>query len=205
MRIKEEDYPEETGSESFGDIWNKYMDAPRNYKSLFYTQDPPKRIPRLGEVRGKIYVFENESQIPVEYGIKLDSPGVVEFQDYSKVNILGTNTINVNNPVLWPTTAPEVTEDAKKRLIDEFLKRAAANSGDKFILNALNAETFIEQVATHMNEHVYEKIGPYRTPKNVGIIVMDFPGERLIYRIIATNYFLPDRFWQLRILEVMMN
>jgi hypothetical protein len=185
MRIKEEHTPY-PGSQSFMDIWNKYMDE-RNFDDLFYKSST-QGIPQLGRVRGKIFVLENQGEIPADYGIKLNSPTKIEVQDYYKVSLSDHEGGLEKGEVAWPTDPPEVTRPTKKALIDKYLDKSLASSGNKLILNSLNGQVWIERLAVVMNKHVYEKIRSFQGPRNVGVIIMDFPGERLIYRIIATNF-----------------
>jgi hypothetical protein len=183
MRIKEE-YKADS-EYSFLEIWNKYM-VQRGFDNLFYTSTT-QDIPRLGQVRGKIFVLEQAS-IPRKYGIKLNSPDKVEVQDYYKVSLSVLEGGLEKGEVAWPNDPPEVSLPTKKAIIDKYLDKSLASSGNKLILNSLNGQVWIEQVATEMNKHVYERIGSFRSPRNVGVIIMDFPGERLIYRIIARNF-----------------
>ncbi|GKS68581.1 hypothetical protein W03_05850 [Nitrosomonas sp. PY1] len=43
-------------------------------------------------------------------------------------------------------------------------------------------------IARATNAAAYEKIGSYSGKKKVGVLIMDFPGEWVIYRTIKTNF-----------------
>lgn len=171
MRVKEEYTPIE-GSDSFASIWARYMDT---YGDMF-IRDLGTKVPTLGQVRGKVLVLRNAGFSGV--GLEYDGPAMV-IQDFYKVYPFGSD---------FPAGDDRVTLDQKKRQIGAYLETAKTSS--KMVLNHLSGAVgmFPDDVAEKTNEYAYEKIGPFVATKTTGILAIDYPGARLIYRIIKTNF-----------------
>lgn len=172
MRVKEEHVPQQN-SLSFQDIWDRYMPE---YGSLF-VPDQGSSIPKLGDIRGKVLVLRNADF--VGYGLQYDDPAVMGIQDAfrvyrsSKKNPFGPGTVSVLE---------------KRRLIRKYLAKSLSSS--KLILNHLSGSTglFPIDVAKRTNPTAYKKMGPWDGKEPRGVVIMDYPGERLVFRVIKTNF-----------------
>src|SRR5207244_12718137 len=83
----------------------------------------------------------------------------------------------------WKANLP-----GKKKKVNEYLDRAAGSSS--WVLNYLSGSTGMAapDVARATNGEAYDHIGSNAGKKNLGTVIMDFPGEQLIYRIIKSNF-----------------
>lgn len=171
MRVKEEFTPR-IFSQSFQEIWNEYME---DYSDLFVT-DLKGKIPALGDVRGKIVVLRNADF--KGYGLKYEGENT-NIQDFYKV---------YSTRKEFPYGADTVSVAQKKRFIDDYLKEAPSSS--KIVLNFVSGSTGMHpiNVARITNRATFSALGPHVGPKATGVLIMDFPGEKLIHRIIRTNF-----------------
>ncbi|PXF42967.1 1-phosphatidylinositol phosphodiesterase [Gracilariopsis chorda] len=169
MNIQEEHKPM-SGSSSFSSIWSTYRSR---FNSLFV--DSRSSLPTVGQVRGKVLLI---STLSLGKGIKWDS-ALTETQNIYKVYAL----LNDN-----PFGSSTASIGQKKTLVRSYIDKAASSS--KLVLNFLSgAEGMIpKDVARSTNQNAYEHIGAYNGAKRVGVIIMDFPGEKLVYRVIKTNF-----------------
>lgn len=169
MNIQEEHKPM-SGSSSFSSIWSTYKSR---FGSLFV--DSRSSLPTVGQVRGKVLLI---STLSLGKGIRWDST-LTETQNIYKVYAL----LNDN-----PFGSSTASLGQKKRLVREYIDKAASSS--KLVLNFLSgAEGMVpKDVARSTNQNAYEHIGGYDGAKRVGVIIMDFPGEKLVYRVIKTNF-----------------
>lgn len=171
MRVKEEHTPVE-GSLSFKEIWERYMVT---YDYLF-VPDLGSKMPTMKEMRGKILVLRNAAFSG--YGIQYDGP-LTNIQDFYKVHV---------TPKEFPYGEDTVNLRQKKAFIQEFLDKAETSS--KVVLNHCSGAVgmFPDSVARETNPYAYQAIGDHIRKKQTGIVIMDYPGEPLIYRIIQTNF-----------------
>jgi 1-phosphatidylinositol phosphodiesterase len=171
MRVKEEHSPQ-PGSDSFRTIWDGYM---TRYGGLFAPA--LSSIPTLGQVRGKVVVLRN-ADIGA-YGLNMHDSGKTSIQDAYKVYWL----LNDN-----PFGAGTASLPQKKRLVREAIR--AAETSSKLTLNHLSGAVGMipRDVARATNADAYNAIGDYSGRKSVGVLIMDFPGEQMIYRTIKTNF-----------------
>lgn len=171
MRVKEE-HTAESGSQSFGAIWADYM---KRYGGHVYTGD--NTIPTLGQVRGKIFVLRNNGEIPTKYGISYSSN---EIQDHYIVYWLAHKMVD----------GDKISLPSKKDKIKEYILKARSSANAKLVLNHLSGAQGMapRDVARATNQEAFEYIGPYNGKKSLGILIMDFPGERLIYRTVKSNF-----------------
>jgi hypothetical protein len=174
MRVKEECKPKDN-SQSFSYIWDRYMNE-LGYDTIM-ARNIDSRIPRLGSVRGKVVILRDERLIDTSYGMKYDRSGnsVMDVQDYySLYGVYGMRK--------------------KKAFIKDYIQKARNGcNGEKLILNHCSATKIPiytpSFVAKRTNKTAYDEIGStIDTKQHVGIIVMDFPGEHLIYRILMSNF-----------------
>ncbi|CAN0546468.1 unnamed protein product, partial [Laminaria digitata] len=173
MRVKKE-HDAEKGSSSFTSIWNGYM---KRYGAYMYTGG--KARPTIGETRGKIVVLRNNSDIPDRYGIPYGGSGM-DIQDKYKVYFLA-HKMNKGSSVSLPS---------KKDVAKAQIRKARASAKNKFVLNYLSGAVGMapKDVARAVNRETYKYIGAYGGKSRLGVVIMDYPGEQMLYRIIKTNF-----------------
>lgn len=173
MRIKEEYKPTEN-SLQFGVIWDTYMKE-KGYGEMMAC-NLNSCIPCLGSVRGKIVILRDEEDIDRSYGLEYNRTGnaVMEVQDDYSIHAFYQGM------------------SKKKAVIKEYICKAREGC-EKLVINHCSG-TWIPiyspiGVARKTNRAAYDEIACLEYPNNkcVGIIVMDFPGEELIHKIISAN------------------
>lgn len=172
MRVKEECEAKEN-SESFSYIWDRYMNE-LGYSHIM-ARSIDNSVPTLRSVRGKVVVLREENGIDSSYGLKYDQSGnsVMDVQDdYSLCAFSGISK--------------------KNRAIKEFIQKARKGCGTKLLINHCSGTRppiyYPEFVAKRTNKAAFNEIGFSTDSKQcVGVIVMDFPGEELIRRIVLSN------------------
>jgi 1-phosphatidylinositol phosphodiesterase len=119
-------------------------------------------VPKLKDVRGKIVLVAREPGIG---GIPWDHLGNMNIQD------------DWNGPL----------QSIKWGQIREHLEGAISSSYRQWFINFCSANGFsgVEYYAGHMNGELY-KLLPYKTGR-LGTILLDFPGVKLVERIILSN------------------
>ncbi|MFK7942327.1 MAG: phosphatidylinositol-specific phospholipase C domain-containing protein [Paracoccaceae bacterium] len=194
MRVKSEGKTKNSPL-SFPEIWNTYM---QEYGHLFYPEisrdqlypDPPVTpldytgsgyipvLPVLGELRGKILIMSELGYVPSEYGLRYHD--AAEIQDEYKV-------IRMAGDGVTPLGAVRMRD--KKKLISAYLE--IGGLAQYIVLNYLSGSTYLtpEDVAGTTNKYAYDSIG-YLHGKRVslGVVIADFPGNKLVYRIIKSNF-----------------
>ena len=169
MKIKEEHKPE-SGSASFQSIWDSYV---ARYGSYIYRGYTPN--PTLGQLRGKVYIVCQADC----YGFGMNYGDIAAAQRFYKVYWLAHQETKNDD---WATLP------SKKKLIRDYIDKAQRNTG--WVVNQLNGSTGMSprDVARATNRDAYEYLGTLPGQRKLGLMVMDFPGERLIYRIIKSNF-----------------
>ncbi len=175
MRVKGDEKTAQSGSQSNTDIWEKYMNQ-KGFGRYVYTGD--NTLPTLGEARGKIVVLRNIS-IANKYGVSYSNQSI---QDKYKVYWLA-HKHNKGDSVSLPS---------KKDVIKQYIAQANTLSANgKLVLNHLSGAVGMlpKDVARATNGTAYNDIGPYGGyTRNLGVLIMDYPGEKLVYRIIKWNF-----------------
>ncbi len=172
MRIRADEHTAEDGSKDFATIWANYMKQYGNFIAQNTNSNPT-----LGSLRGKVFVLQNgwnDSTRGISYG-----GDTFDIQDYYQVYFLAGEGIRGTETANLP---------GKKKKVNEYLDRAATST--KWVLNYLSGSTGMAppDVARATNGEAYEHIGSSAGKKNLGTVIMDFPGEQLIYRIIKSNF-----------------
>lgn len=178
MRWKTNEHTPEAGSKSARQISDSYL---ARYGQYFFRGNGT--IPTLGQVRGKILVLRNGAIDP-SYGIEWGAGA--DIQDYYQVFWLAHKQTKNGT---WATLP------AKKELVRSYLDRA--HSPGKWVFNHLSGAVGMSprDVARATDGDAYEHIGIYRQQKCLGTVIMDFPGDQLVYRILKSNFRLqPDGF-----------
>lgn len=170
IKVKEE-HVAESGSASFAAIWNDYMSR---YQQYFFSG--ANISPTLGQLRGKIFVVCNAACS----GRGMHFNDMEYTQRRYKVFFYAHEELKDED---WATLP------SKKKEINKYIDIAIANP-DKWVENQLSGSTGMipYDVARATNRSAYEYLGTRSGKKSLGILLMDFPGERLIYRIIKSNF-----------------
>ena len=174
MRMKANEHTPESGSESASQIWTRYR---TRYSSHLYQGHNTN--PTLGDVRGKVFVLLNGCSGCTYNGMSYNESGHFETQDYYKVYWFAHNQTKGSD---WATLP------SKKDKIKEYINTAKNSS--KWVLNHLSGAVGMTppDVARATNNMTYEYLAEKSGKRKLGILIMDFPGERLIYRIIKSNF-----------------
>lgn len=188
MRVKEE-YDAKDGSESFVAIWNRYMNELGYGDMLAQYPWDGKTIPTLGQVRGKFVLLRDFTWNGPEIGLHYERFGnaIMEVQDDYSIPF-------VNGIAKKKREVKSFLEKAKKRPSQNSFngEKSGALRPVKFIINHCSGTKppvyTPSFVAKRTNRLAYDEIGSSSHSKYyTGIIVMDFPGESLIHRIILSN------------------
>lgn len=170
MNVQEEHDPMD-GSSSFSSIWATYMS-----KFGYLFVDARTSLPTVGDVRGKILALRPTW---------LSDKGIAWTDTLTD----SQNTYRVYfEPFDNPFGSGTASLAQKMRMVGEQIDKAATSS--KLVLNFLSGAEGMTpaDVAESTNPYAYNYIGSYESKKRVGVLIMDFPGERLVYRIIKTNF-----------------
>jgi len=169
IRIKSDEHTAQNGSQSNSAIWASYK---KRYGGYIYQGN--NTLPTLGSARGKIVVLRN--------GIGTSSDGVsysaADIQDKYKVYWLA-HKMNDGEKVSLPS---------KKDVIKAQIRDAKTPKSGKLYLNHLSGAMGMtpKDVARATNGETYKYIAGRRGP--LGVVIMDFPGDKLVYRIIKSNF-----------------
>jgi hypothetical protein len=173
MRVKADEHGPEKNSQDFTTIWASYM---ARYGHIFATSTNANA--RLKDVRGRIFLLAN-SFTDSAHGISYHD-AIFDTQDLYKVYWLAGDGIN------WEDEKAHLP--GKKKVVNQYLDKA--NSSDKWVRNYLSGSTGMapSDVARAVNGSAYKHIGINWGRRNMGLVIMDFPGEKLLYRIIKSNF-----------------
>jgi len=178
MHIRADEHTAEDGSKDFATIWASYMQRYGNFVARITDSNPT-----LGDLRGKVFVLQDGWRDPLR-GIR-NGDSTFDEQNYYEVYFLAGDGISEDNRV-------KAHLPGKVKKVNEYLDRAATSP--KWVMNYLSGSTGMAppDVARATNGAAYERIGPNSVKKNLGTVIMDFPGEQLIYRIIKSNFIRND-------------
>ena len=169
MRLKNEFKPKKN-SIPFQEIWDIYAEE---YSSYFYHGVDSN--PTLGEVRGKVFLMCNAdcSGFGMQYG---DNS---EIQDRYKITSWDS---------MFRLRKDKASISSKEDSIMKYIE--IADTSSKWVLNHLSGAQGMSPsgVAKITNSLAFAYLGLSNNKRNVGILIMDFPGEKLIERIIKTNF-----------------
>ena len=174
MRVHEE-YEPAPGSQPFRDIWARYMG--KYGKRFLPALD---RVPTLGEARGRVLALRDadfDGQ-----GIAYGGP-LLRIQDAWQVyagmddNPQGPDTVSVQQ---------------KYRLIRKWMAAAAARDprDGALYLNHLSSPGLSGPMdfAAGANAYALRAIEADPSPRALGVVIMDYPGEGLVDAVVRTNF-----------------
>lgn len=187
MRVKEE-YTPASGSESFAAIWERYM---ASHGSPAYTGGSDA-VPTLGQARGRVVFLRDQAEIPARYGI---SYGRQRIQDAYDVFFLQHRMHN----------GDRISLPSKKALVKEQVVQAMQRTdGGSLALNHLSGSGGMapRDVARSVNGEIHDFLAGVAPVARLGVLIMDFPGEQLLYRIVKSNFRFegrcPARTWRVQ-------
>jgi hypothetical protein len=153
------------GAGDFQTIWNTYLS-----RYGISVLKPTSDAITLKDLRGKI-ILRNQ----IERNMVM--------QNYWDVWFLDDNNSDYNSH--------RASLRAKLNLIEKYMKDAQADLTGTWYFNSLSGATHMTpvDVARATNQKAYDLIGVSTgTKRKLGIMQMDFPAERLVYRIIKSNF-----------------
>jgi len=172
----------------------------KRYGNMIYNLDTKITdwdydVPKLQEIQGSIWInkiFDDENQKAAYQ----NTIPIAQFYNCSE-----EESLKIPTPCTWifvkqnsyNKTMPTLSQDAVN-----CLEKTAIDYENKWVQNWTNGIhlTFDGEVptatpadvASWVNKNVFHKLNEFGSNRPVGTIVMDFPGEGLIYRIIKTNF-----------------
>jgi 1-phosphatidylinositol phosphodiesterase len=185
MQIKHEYIDDPDNNLSFQEVLDNYV---QGFENFFYKDN---RIPTLGEVRGKIVLvrrFDLDSSdprglepLPWQDDATFDAPYVAS--DGEKV------MFHVQDRYAIPTLLPGDI-GAKWSAIQALLDQASADGSDAWYINfasGSSAGAYPNAVAPQINPQLYNYVVTGGIAERLGTLMLDFPDDRLIARIIDLN------------------
>ncbi|MCU0348445.1 MAG: phosphatidylinositol-specific phospholipase C domain-containing protein [Saprospiraceae bacterium] len=171
------------GGGNDGDLMRDYLKdylTGATYGSLFLPST--NSACTIGTAKGKIVLLRNigcRSGEVTKYGIDIDN-FYTQRQNYYQVYAFAHEETKNSDWATFPS---------KIKLAKEFVDKAVASTSG-CVVNYLSGSTGMTpyDVAVGTNSAVYEKIGSSGKKRYLGLIVMDWPGDRMIYRIIKSNF-----------------
>ncbi|WP_368556140.1 phosphatidylinositol-specific phospholipase C [Enterococcus faecalis] len=140
----------------------------KRYDNLIWKNNNSTSNPTLGEIRGKVVILRNFNG-SLNGNIGLQYPGNMNIQDKYE----------------------DMRSGSKKTAVDEQLKASSSGKGNGIIY--INYLSFTGNWLTNwtnaqdLNPHTFDYIRD-NLKSNVGIVVSDYPGGALIWRIIKCNF-----------------
>ena len=184
MQVKHE-YTDADPSLTFQQVFDGYR---QGFESFFYTGD---HIPTLGEVRGKIVVVRR---------FAVDSPGTVEglmpltWQDNVTFGVQYTaqNGETVKFQIQDKYNLDPDGIGAKWLALKPLLDQANADPSDAWYINFASGTApadfdFPNAVAGTINPQLYDYLGGAPFAARLGTLMLDFPDDNMIGRIIRLN------------------
>jgi 1-phosphatidylinositol phosphodiesterase len=175
MSVKEE-YTSWNITRTFEETFDWYV---AQQPALWHLGDT---VPTLGSVRGKVVLFRRFSAVGPK-GL-----GAASWPDDATFDLGNTADFSVQDEYQVPTLLP-VDIAAKWRAVNSLIDRAAADTTDRWFVNfASGASLFAypDAVAARVNPKLATKLAGAFAGR-IGTVLMDFPTEALITRLIALN------------------
>jgi 1-phosphatidylinositol phosphodiesterase len=177
MQVKHE-YNDENNTQTFQQTFDGYV---QGFESFFYLDN---RIPTLGEVRGQIVVvrrFDVDSNAP--RGLQ-----AVPWQDNATFDV---GPFHIQDQYQVPGLAPPLV-NAKWRAVDALLGRAIQDASDAWYINFASGSGsggyYPADLAAQINPTLYEWLTVVPPiPNRLGTLMLDFPDDNMIRRIISLN------------------
>jgi chitinase len=186
MLVKNNEYTDQNNKLTFQQVFDNYVNA---YPNLFYLSDD---IPNLGDVRGKIVILRRFPANDTHHGILRNYwPDNTSFSDSYKAS----NNENVSLYVQDAYNVPAIWDiGGKYSFIWDTLSKAAADSTETLFLNYTSGSSGIglvypNYIAQQVHLKLWNDLGTYgpQWPNRLGVIVMDFPDDLLMERVISMN------------------
>ena len=177
MSVKEE-YTPSGNTRAFEDTFDWYL---QGFENSWYLGNS---IPTMKDVRGKIVLLRRFPAIRLPKGI--DASG---WKDNATFEIQTANATlevqdNYNIPSFFPSSI-----NGKWGHIQSLLDHAKSDASDTWYLNFSSGASLLaypDFVAGQINPRLYNYLGASFSNR-VGTLVMDFPDDNLIGRIISMN------------------
>jgi hypothetical protein len=177
MRVVGDEYGAEEGSKTYAEIWRDY--APKYGK---YFAAATSSLPTLGALRGKVYVLNDQADFPFGGSNWRNANALVQDNYYVFAFL---NDYTNEDSVSLPT---------KRNLVVQYIDIASDPKNTQWVFNHLSGaggmapRDVAGAGAYEGTNYVAYYHAPYSGERSLGTIIMDFPGERLLYRIIKSNF-----------------
>ncbi len=194
VTLKNEDG--KTMSSTYRSAMEEWFDFMRENPSIFYTED---RIPTLGEVRGKIVIYNRFYECALDIGIHYKNRSTVE-DSYetttdNKISCIEASLVNIENGVNDPSKITVTYTSTNPITNFSCLSKYESYSWYELLLNC-------DEIAGVAAEHLGDckirisssEINNYLMNRNLdkadcyGWFYMDFPSSSLIEKIYNVNF-----------------
>jgi len=188
MRVKRCCKPDK-GAPGFEKIWKGYQ---RRYPHLFVNA--LHGMPTLGQLRGKVLVLRNaEFGDDPAVGMPYDSKEWTTIQDKYTVSSNGDLKDKFNrlrDQMTRAADTPRLTLNHASATGARGLKgdNLLEKTGDVFVMGKEAVQFTPWSVARRTNQIAYDRAQDFKGRRPLGVLIMDFPGEELIYRWIGSNF-----------------
>ena len=185
-QVKHE-YDDFDNNMTFQQVFDGYR---QGYESFFYLDD---RIPTLDEVRGKIVVVRRFDLDPDSDGPRGLSP--LPWQDNATFDAPYTAqngeavTFHIQDQYNVATILPGDIS-AKWSAVTALLGRANGDASDAWYINFASGSSggaYPNAVAAAINPQLYDYLGGAPFAARLGTLMLDFPDDNMIVRIIGLN------------------
>lgn len=176
MSVKEE-HTSANITRSFEDTFDWYLSG---QQARWYLG---QSAPRLGDVRGRIVLFRRFTAVRAPKGIDAHV-----WPDNATFDTAAPAPLAVQDRYTVPTLFPWDI-DAKWNAVSGLIDRAATDATDRWFVNfasGASAGAYPDAVAARINPRLATKLsGGFA--QRIGTVLMDFPTDPLITRLIALN------------------
>lgn len=194
MRLKQEGVDLGTNTRSFEQTYNWYHETNPATKDgamrHIYKPTPGEELPTIGKMKNKIWVLQNfkaASGQPDQYGLAWDGPHMLLEDDYAmgsiydfprKYDEIVANMANASATI-------KKTGNDNQHL---WLSHVSASVGVLPIEAAAGPKNRSVSGLNDLTGHWLEdNFGKKDTGSRVGVVILDFPGQRLIEAVVERN------------------
>jgi 1-phosphatidylinositol phosphodiesterase len=185
MQIKHE-YSDDNNTKTFQQVLDGYL---QGFESFFYLDN---HIPALGQVRGKIVVvrrFNTDSNAP--RGLE-----PLTWQDNATFDVSYTaadgETVTFHIQDQYDVSIVPDTINGKWNAVQALLDRAKADASSAWYINFASGSSISGfgkpiDVAARINPQLWNYLGGAPFAHRLGTLMLDFPNDDMIRRIISLN------------------
>lgn len=190
MNVADAGVTAEAGAPSHAVLWANVKTQYPNVYGNFNTFNPR---PTLGALRGKVYFLFANNFGDNSSGVSF-KPDLINYRTDPNVFIQNAYKVFAGVNTGYDDNGNELTVGQRKKfeLIVEALNVAINPANTKWVFNGLAGSEglYPSTIAENMNQWTYEALTDKDLPNKLtlGTLIMDFPGEALLTRILSSNF-----------------